>query len=117
MQSAYHEAHLTETALLKVNSDILNAMNNKEVTCLVLLDLSVAFDTINHQLLLNHLKYHFGFQGMVLQWLQSYLTACTQKIILENAVKNSESTPKPLKWGVPRGSVLVQSFSHCILHP
>ena len=72
MQSAYHEGHVTETALLKVKSDIMNAMNNKEVICLVLLHLSVAFDTVNHQLLLNGLKYHFGFQRMVLQWLQSY---------------------------------------------
>ena len=97
MQSAYHEAHLTETALLKVKSDVLNAVNNKEVMCLVLWDLSVAFDTINHQVLLNHLKYHFGFQGMVLQWLQSYLTGCTRKITLENAGETSESTPKPLR--------------------
>ena len=65
MQSAYHEAHCTETALLKVKSDILNAMYNKEVMCLVLLDLSVAFDTINHQLLLNCLMYHYGFQEKV----------------------------------------------------
>ena len=108
IQSAYHEVHSTETALLKVKSDILNAMNNKKVVCLVLLNLSVAFDTVNHQLLLNCLKYHFCFQGMVLQWLQSYLTGCTQKIILEYAGKTSESSPKPCKWGVPQGSVLGQ---------
>ena len=106
MQSAYCEAQLTETTLFKVKSDILNAMNKKEVMCLVLLDLSVAFDTMNHQLLLNHLKYHFGFQGKVIQWLESYLTGHTQKVVLENTGKTSESTPKPLKWGVPRGSVL-----------
>ena len=81
-------------------------MNNKEVMCLVLLDLSVAFDTVNHQLLLNCLKYHIGFQGLVLQWLQSYLTGHTQKIILTNDGKISESTPRPLKWGVPQRSVL-----------
>ena len=75
--------------------------------CLVLLDLSVAFDTLNHQLLLNCLKYHFGFQGKVLRWLEGYLTGCTQKVVLENARKTSESTPNhPLKWGVPQGSVL-----------
>ena len=106
MQSAYHEAHLTKTALLKVKYDILNAVNNKEIMCLILLDVSAAFDTINNQLLLNHLKYHFGFQGMVLQWLQSYLTGHTQKIILETARKTSESTPKTPKWRVPQGSVL-----------
>ena len=93
MQSAYCEAHLTETALFKVKSDILNTMNNKEVMCLVLLNLSVVFGTLNHQLHLHHLKYHFGFQGMVLKWLKSYLTGHTQKIILKNAGRTSESTP------------------------
>ena len=93
MQSAYCEAHSTETALLKVKSDILNAMNNKEIMCLVLLDLSVAFDTVNHQLLLNHLKFHFGFQGKVLQWLESYLTGQTQKVVLEMLGKHQNPPP------------------------
>ena len=91
-------------------------MNNKEVMCLVFLDLSVAFDTVNHELLLNHLKYHFGFQGMVLQWLQSYLTGHTQKIILKNAGKTSESTPNHSNGEFHRDLYWVQSFSHCILH-
>ena len=59
-QSAYHENHSMETALLKVKCDILDAIDKKEVLCLVLLDLSVAFDTISHAKLLNHLKYRFG---------------------------------------------------------
>ena len=73
--------------------------------------MSVAFDTVNHQLLLNCLKYHVGFQGMVLQWLQSYLTGHTQKNILKNAGKTSESTPKPFKIGICIG---FNPFSHCI---
>ena len=52
-QSAYRPGHLTETALLKVKDDILAAKDNQEVMCLVLLDLSAAFDTISHSLLLN----------------------------------------------------------------
>ena len=56
-QSAYHENHSMETALLKVKCDILDAINKKEVLCLVLLDLTTAFDTISHAKLLNHLKY------------------------------------------------------------
>ena len=52
-QSAYRQGHLTETALLKVKDDILAAIDNQEVMCLVLLDLSAAFDTILHSLLLN----------------------------------------------------------------
>ena len=52
-QSAYRVGHSTESALLKVKSDLLHAMDNQEVTCLVLLDLSVAFDSVDHDPLLN----------------------------------------------------------------
>ena len=52
-QSAYRQGHLTETALLKVKDDILRAIDNQEVMCLVLLDLSAVFDTVLHLLLLN----------------------------------------------------------------
>ena len=52
-QSAYRVGHSTESALLKAKSDLLHAMDNQEVTCLVLLGLSAAFDTVDHDLLLN----------------------------------------------------------------
>ena len=51
LQSAYRLGHSTETALLKIQNDILAAMDNQRVTLLVLLDLSAAFDTIDHQVL------------------------------------------------------------------
>ena len=57
LQSAYHEDHLTETALLKVKMDLLAALDNQEVSCLILLHLSAVFDTVSHKLLLNCLKY------------------------------------------------------------
>ena len=117
MQSAFHEAHSTETALLKVKSDILNAVNNKDVIGLVLLDLSLASDTMNHQLLLNHLKYHFGFQGKVLQLLESYLTGCTQKDVLKMLGKHQNPHPNHWNGEFHRDLFWVQSFSHCILHP
>ena len=63
LQSAYRTNHSTETALLKVQTDILDAIDNKSVMCLVLLDWSPAFDTVNHSILLNRLKYHFGLGG------------------------------------------------------
>ena len=52
MQSAYRAGHSIETALIKVKADILNTFDSKEVVCLVLLDLLAAFDTVNHQILL-----------------------------------------------------------------
>ena len=57
LQSAYRSNHSMETALLKVKTDILNAVQNKQVTCLILLDLSAAFDTISHTKLINRLKF------------------------------------------------------------
>ena len=77
-QSAYCSGHSTETAVLWVKTDILCAFDNKEITCLVLLDLSAAFDTICHEALLNCLNFRFGLGGVILKWLQSYLCDCTQ---------------------------------------
>ena len=59
-QSGFRKYHSTETALLKVQNDILMSMDNKEVTLLVLFDLSAAFDTIEHSILLNILQQDFG---------------------------------------------------------
>ena len=82
LQSAYKRNHNTETALLKVKADILQAMDNQRVVCLILLDLSAAFDMVNHQLLLNRLKYRFGFGGVILDWIVSYLTERKQRVAI-----------------------------------
>ena len=73
MQSAYRQNHSTETALLKVHSDILSAVDNGCVVVLVLLDLTAAFDTIDHAILLSRLRHRFGVTGAALDWLRSYL--------------------------------------------
>ena len=77
-QSTYREYSSTETALLKIIADILEAVERKEVMCLVMLDLSSAFDTISHELLLKRLKYRFGI--MELLWIESFLTNRTQYV-------------------------------------
>ena len=77
-QSAYRQGYSTETALQWVKTDILDAIDRKEVTCLVMLDLSAAFDTISHKLLINCLKYGFGITDTILQWISSYLTNRSQ---------------------------------------
>ena len=69
-QSAYVSNRSTETALLKVQSDFLNAVDRQEVVFLVMLDLSAAFDTIDHAMLLQHLERNFGISGKALQWIR-----------------------------------------------
>ena len=104
LQSAYRTNHSTETALLNVQTDILDAIDNKSVMCLVLLDLSAAFNTVNHSILLNRLKYHFGLGGKILQWIEDYLTGCTQRVIIDNDGERKsrvESLETTLSQGVP----------------
>ena len=77
MQSAYRSGHSTETALLKVKTDLLQAIDHQEVVCLILLDLSSAFDTVDHCLLLQGLEVSFGIKETALEWIRSYLTGRT----------------------------------------
>ena len=72
-QSAYCLHHSTETALLKVTNDLLSAMDDGKISVLLFLDLSAAFDTTDHEILLHHLHNVFGFGNTVLSWFQSYL--------------------------------------------
>ena len=102
MQSAYRQSHSTETALLKVHSDILSAVDNGCVVVLVLLDLTAAFDTIDHGILLSRLRHRFGVTGAALDWLRSYLADRKQLVRIES--DNSSLTSVP--FGVPQGSVL-----------
>jgi len=78
LQSAYRVGHSTETAVLKVLSDILLAIDSGVLSALVLLDLSAAFDTVDHDILIRRLKTSYGLSGMVLQWFQTYLVGRSQ---------------------------------------
>ena len=101
-QSAYCPHHSTETALLKVTNDLLSAMDDGKISVLVLLDLSAAFDTIDHEILLHRLHNVFGFGNTVLSWCQSYLENRSQIV----TVHGKHSTPASLRHGVPQRSVL-----------
>ena len=101
-QSAYRTGHSTETALLRVVNDLLNAMNEDKISVLLLLDLSAAFDTIDHQILLSLLETAFGIRSTALQWFRLYLLDRNQCVV----VNNSASSSSPLIFGVSQGSVL-----------
>ena len=107
LQSAYRPCHSTETALPKVKADILRAMNNQEIICLVLLDLLAAFNMVDHSILLNHLENHFGIRRMALQWIESYLTNWSQRLVIgDTKTTGAKLESMSLKFGVPQGSVL-----------
>ena len=106
-QLAYHPFHSMETALLKVKSDIIGALEKQEVACLILLDLSVAFNTIDHDILLGRLKSRFVVTGTNLNWLWSYLTHRTQAVEIDVQLSGgSRSAFVPLELGILQGSVL-----------
>ena len=83
-------------------NDILLAMNSRRVTLLVLLDLSAAFDTVNHEVLLKRLHTDVGIRGKFLDWVKSYLNERSQRI----AVQGTMSRQFDLDCGVPQGSCL-----------
>lgn len=85
LQSAYRQHHSTETALLKVN-DLLMAMDKGQVTLLVLLDLSSAFDTVKHEILLERLRSTIGLPGKVLSWFESYFKGRWQKVSIDGTL-------------------------------
>ena len=77
-------------------------MDQQKVTILVLLDLSAAFDTVDHNILLHRLHNRFGISGTALDWFKDYLSKRRQRV----SVNGSLSDPVQTKCGVPQGSVL-----------
>ena len=106
-QSAYRKYHSTETALLRMRNDILVSMNKQQVTLLVFLDLSAAFDTVDHDILLGRLEYKFGIKDQAVTWFKSYLSNRSQRIVIGSA-KSYSFDPK---FGVPQGPVSAQCCS------
>ena len=101
-QSGFRKYHSTETALLKILNDIRWNLDNKKLTVLVLLDLSAAFDTVDHHILLNRLRHLVGLSGTVLNWFCSYLT--DRRFYVSMDACSSEI--HEIGCGVPQGSIL-----------
>jgi hypothetical protein len=101
-QSAYRAHYSTETAVVSVHNDLVRAIDDGNVSILVLLDLSAAFDTVDHQTLVEVLNKRFGIDGTVLTWYRSYLADRTQTYL----VGDKRSVTSSLTYGVPQGSVL-----------
>ena len=102
LQSAYRRFHSADTAMVRVLNDILLTIDSRQEAVLALLDMSSAFDTIDHSLLLQRLGDRYGVGRTALSWFESYLTDRTQSVTVGNAT----SAPQTLIYGVPQGSVL-----------
>ena len=100
--TAYRPFLSTETVITKIHMDILKAADEGMFSLLILLDLSSAFDLVNHNILINKLYSKFGFKGLVLEWYKSYLNnRCYY--ITNNSVRTNLFH---LRTGVPQGSVI-----------
>ena len=73
-QSAYWKGYSCKTMLIKLADNILNGMENREILAVIACDLSTAFETVNLEVLLTTFKNYYGISGLVLDWIEPYLT-------------------------------------------
>ena len=103
LQYAYTANYSTETMLLKVTNDIFMALDKSHCVFLVLLDLSAAFDTIDHDMFLQRLAMEYAITGEVVTWMRSYLVNREQNISINNTLSDKIT----LDFGFPQGSCIV----------
>ena len=101
-QSGYKPKHSCETLLLRVTNDIFTNMDQSKCTIVVLLDLSAAFDTVDHDQLLSILWFELGFRGTVFKWFKDFLGERKQAVCIGGMKSNFREN----KYGVPQGSVI-----------
>ena len=99
-QFAYREGYSCETSVLKLSNNILWSFERKEITSLTALDLSAAFETVDHQVLLKMLTDKFGVTDKVLHWFEEYLQPCSFSIL----INKSYSEEIDLEYSIPQGS-------------
>ncbi len=100
-QYGFRKGHSTDLAILEVVDRISSALDNNQNVVAVFMDLAKAFDTINHDILIQKLS-HYGIHGHVLNWFVSYLKDRVQKVKVESTYSNEEV----IQCGVPQGSIL-----------
>ena len=102
LQSAYKPSHSPESALWKVEDDILQAIDNDQCVILLLLDLSAVFGTVHHHILVPRLTDRFGIDDKAHSWFKSYLSGQMHFA----AIGSARSSSLPLNCGFPQRSVL-----------
>ena len=105
-QSAYREGYSCETSVIHLLDNILWGMERQEITPCLFLDLSAAFDTVDHDLFLAIMEAWFGMCGLALSWFASYLRPRSFKV----SIGESTSQPRNLTFSVPQGSAAGANF-------
>ena len=101
-QYGFRPGRSCEHALLNAQDTLLKSLNNRQVSILLFLDFSKAFDTVDHNILELAKLAHYDIRGIALRWLKSYLRDRKQYV----SVNNSDSSMKKITDGVPQGSIL-----------
>ena len=112
-QSAYRAKHSTETAIIKVLSDIVPDVATRRIVVVVLLDMSAAFDTVDHVTLMNRLETRYAISGTAHAWFGSYLKGWKSQVSFAGSLSDSVS----LQFGVPQWSVLGPLLFMCYANP
>ena len=100
-QHGFQKGKSTSSAVLQLSRLVKRALKNKEYGCAIFLDLAKAFDTVNHDILIQKLQ-NLGVRGPINKWFQSYLENRQQSVVIDQSV----SLPIKMSYGVPQGSVL-----------
>ena len=101
LQFGFRQQHSTNHALINKTENIRSALDSGQFACGIFVDLQKAFDTVDHEILLNKLS-HYGIRGIPNSWFKSYLSYRSQYV----SISGSDSASKLIKYGVPQGSVL-----------
>ena len=97
----FRAKHSTVSALAEMFDTWVEAFEDDEVSAVVMLDMSAAFDVVDHDILIRKMAL-YGFEESALSWVKSYLTNRTQSVFIEGSL----SDPLPVECGVPQGSIL-----------
>jgi hypothetical protein len=107
-QSGFRPGHSTETAVLRVLSDILQAVDREDVAALILLDLSAAFDMVGHNILLQRLRISYGIDDTAYRWFQSYLySICAPWTV--NIFNHASNMRRSTRFGA-------RTYTICVVH-
>ena len=101
MQYGFRSGRSCEQALLNAQNTLLDSLTKRQISLLLLIDFSKAFDMVDHSILLKKLD-HYGIRGVALKWMESYL--CNRQQFV--TVNGSDSTMESIRYGVPQGSIL-----------